>query len=87
MVDGYGIGALGVAPDLNSRHIEGRAVDTVLRWNGDIHIRQKDGSVKAILGSPRNSTNPDLIAVALTYGVIHFKSVVSDKVHWSDDGH
>jgi hypothetical protein len=87
MVDGYGIDALGVAPALNSRHIEGCAVDTILSWNGDIQIRQKDGLMKAILGSPRNATHPDLIAVAATFGVIHFRPIASDKVHWSDNGH
>ena len=87
MVDGYGIGGLGVAPALNSRHIDGRAIDTSLSWQGDIDIRNKDGSVRPIIGGPRNATNLDLIAVGATYGVIHFKPVASDKVHWSDDGH
>ena len=87
MVDGYGIGGLGVAPALNSRHIEGRAIDTILTWKGDIHIKQKDGTEKAIVGTPRNATHPDLIAVGASYGVIHFKPASADKVHWSDDGH
>lgn len=87
MVDGYGIGGLGVAPSLTSRHIEGRAVDAVLSWKTDITIKQKDNSMKVIKGTPRNSTHPDVIAVGATYGVIHFRPVASDKVHWSDDGH
>ena len=87
MVDGYGIGGLGVAPSLNSRHIEGRAVDAVLSWTGDIHLKTHDGLLMAIVGEPRNSTHPDVIAVGATYGVIHFKPAASDKVHWSDDGH
>jgi hypothetical protein len=87
MVDGYGIGGLGVPPALNSRHIEGRAVDTSLSWDGDIEIENKDGSSRHIVGSPRNSTHPDLIAAGATYGVIHLKNVMADKVHWSDDGH
>ena len=87
MVDGYGIGDLKVPPSLKSRHIEGRAIDTVLSWNGDKSVRCKDGSMKAVMGEPRNATHPDLIAVGATYGVIHFKPASADRVHWSDDGH
>jgi hypothetical protein len=87
MVDGYGINNLGVPPSLTSRHIEGRAVDTVLSWNGDIHVKQRDGTPIAIISEPRNSTHPALIAVGATYGVIHLKPAFADKVHWSDDGH
>ena len=87
MVDGYGIGGLLVPPALNSRHIEGRAIDTVLSWVDDLSVQTKDGSFRDVRGAPRNATNPDLIAVGATYGVIHFKPASSDKVHWSDDGH
>ena len=87
MVDAFGINNLAVPPALNSRHIEGRAIDTVLTWTKDIKIRKKDGTFKTIAGEPRNSTHPDLIAVGSTYGVIHFKPASADKVHWSDDGH
>lgn len=87
MVDGFGINNLSVPPALNSRHIDGRAIDTVLSWMKDVKIRKKDGMFKTIIGEPRNSTHPDLIAVGATYGVIHFKPASADKVHWSDDGH
>ena len=87
MVDGYGIGRLHVAPALNSRHIDGRAIDTVLSWHGDIKIHFKNGFIKTIKGEPRDSTHPDLIAAGASYGVIHMKPASADKVHWSDDGH
>ena len=87
MVDGYGIGGLLVPPSLKSRHIEGRAIDTVLSWDGDISVQAKDGLFKDIIGTSRNATHPGLIAAGATYGVIHFKPASSDKVHWSDDGH
>lgn len=87
MVDGYGIGGLHVAPALNSRHIDGRAVDTVVSWQGDIKIHFKNGWIKTLVGEPRDSTHPDLIATGASYGVIHMKPASADKVHWSDDGH
>lgn len=87
MVEGYGISGLNVAPALNSRHIEGRAVDTVLIWSRDIVILDQTGQKVHIIGGPRNAAHPKLIEVAETYGVVHFKPVAADKVHWSDDGH
>ena len=87
MVDGYGIANLQVAPALNSRHIDGRAIDTVLSWHGDVKIHFKNSFIKTIVGEPRDSTHPDLIATGASYGVIHMKPASADKVHWSDDGH
>jgi len=87
MVDGYGIQNLQVAPALNSRHTEGKAIDMQVSWTGDLKIKKKDGTVATITSTPRDSTNPDLIEVAKTYGVIHFADVQKDKVHWSTDGH
>ena len=87
MVEAYGTGGSSVAPALNSRHIEGRAIDTSLSWTGDIVIKNKDGSLRPIKGVPRNAIHPELIAAGATYGVIHFKPAAADKVHWSDDGH
>jgi len=87
MCDGYGIDALQVPPALGSRHTQGRAIDMVIGWNGTLTIRKADGTTTAIASTPRDSTNPDLIAVGKTYGVIHFLHPAQDRVHWSTDGH
>ena len=86
MVDGYGIRNLKVPPALSSRHIDGKAIDMQFVWKGDLNIKKSDGTAVAIRSTPRDGTNPDLIAVGATYGVIHFADVPKDKVHWSTDG-
>jgi hypothetical protein len=86
MVNAYRIQNLKVAPALNSRHIEGKAVDMEVSWTGDLSIKKADGSTQTITSEPRNHTNADLIEVAKTYGVIHFPNVNKDEVHWSTDG-
>lgn len=87
MCDGYGIDALQVPPALGSRHTQGKAIDMIIGWNGTLTIRKADGTMAAIASTPRDSTNPDLIAVGKTYGVIHFLHPAQDRVHWSTDGH
>jgi hypothetical protein len=86
MVDGYGMRNLKVPPALSSRHIEGKAIDMQIVWSGDLKIKKSDGSTVEIRSTPRDNTNPDLIAVGATYGVIHFTDVPKDRVHWSTDG-
>lgn len=86
MVVKFGITDLEVAPALRSRHTSRQAIDMKVYWNGDLNIKQKDGRITTITSTPRNHTNPDLIAIAATYGVIHFQPVHKDKVHWSTDG-
>jgi hypothetical protein len=86
MVEGYGLRNLKVPPALSSRHIEGKAIDMQFIWKGDLNIKNSDGATVTIRSMPRDGTNPELIAVGATYGVIHFKDVAKDKVHWSTDG-
>ena len=86
MVDAYGLGHLKVPPALSSRHIEGKAIDMQIVWSGDLKIKKSDGATVEIRSTPRDGTNPDLIAVGATYGVIHFADVPKDRVHWSTDG-
>jgi hypothetical protein len=38
----------------------------------------------SITGGPRDGSNPELIKVGATFGVM---KLVSDPPHWSDDGH
>ena len=42
----------------------------------DLTIKNKDGVAVEIRSTPRDGTNPDLIAVGATYGVIHFKDEI-----------
>ncbi len=87
MVDGFGLGQLNVAPALNSRHTERKALDVKIAWNGALTIKRADGQAVAITSEPRNGINPDLIKVGATYNVIHFFKPAKDVPHWSTDGH
>jgi hypothetical protein len=87
MVDGYGIGRLGVVPALRSRHTERKAIDMQVTWNGTLKVKQSDGTIVSIASIPRDSTNADLIAAGATYNVIHFADAQKDRTHWSTDGH
>ncbi|MND07346.1 hypothetical protein D3C83_292530 [compost metagenome] len=53
-------------------------------WQGTLKIIDFDGVEHKISTAPRNGSNPQLIAVGKTFGVI---KLVSDPPHWSDDGH
>jgi hypothetical protein len=70
-------------PSLTSRHIEGRAIDMTIGWNGTIKVKDRQGKAREV-GAPRSGdTNPDLHRIGAGYGVI---KLVSDPPHWSDDG-
>jgi hypothetical protein len=69
---------------LVSRHTQRRAVDMTIGWQGTLTITDFDGVQHKIASNPRNGSNPELIAVGKTFGVI---KLVSDPPHWSDDGH
>ena len=87
MVEAYGMQGLNVAPALKSNHISGTAVDMAISWNGNLTIRQRDGSAVQITSLPRTGMNPDLKTVGASYGVIKFIGGASDMPHWSADGH
>jgi hypothetical protein len=69
---------------LESRHTQRRAVDMTIAWNGTLNLHDFNGQAHAIASAPRNGSNPELIKVGATFGVI---KLVSDPPHWSDDGH
>lgn len=69
-------------PSLTSRHIEGRAIDMTIGWNGTIKVKDKTGTPRD-LSTPRSGDNPDLQKIGASYGVI---KLLSDPPHWSDDG-
>ncbi|MEG3437138.1 transglycosylase SLT domain-containing protein [Pannus brasiliensis CCIBt3594] len=86
MVNGYGMQNLEVAPSLKSRHILRRAIDMNVSWTGNLEIRTADGRPRVITSNPKDGTNPDLIEVGKTYGVVHFDPPHKDRPHWSEDG-
>jgi hypothetical protein len=86
MVNAYGIAGLHVPPALNSNHIQGKALDMVISWQGTLSIKDKTGVTKLIASAPRNGTNADLIQVGKTYGVHHLHNVMADPPHWSYNG-
>jgi uncharacterized repeat protein (TIGR01451 family) len=78
---------LALAPALNSRHTEGRAIDMTTTWGpGRMRVLDAQGRGVQIPGQPRNGLNAQLIAVGATYGVVHFLAAAADPNHWSTDG-
>ena len=69
---------------LTSRHTQRRAIDMTISWKGTLKITDFNGQSHAISTGPRNGSNPQLIVVGKTFGVV---KLVSDPPHWSDDGH
>lgn len=69
---------------LESRHTQRRAIDMTIGWTGTLTLRDFNGASHAIASAPRNGSNPDLIRVGASFGVI---KLASDPPHWSDDGH
>lgn len=81
MVNAYNIA---FQPVLNSRHIQGLAIDWQITWSGTLNIKNASGTTVSI-GTPRSSfTNSRLWNVGATYGV---NKLTSDAPHWSSDGH
>ena len=86
MVSAYGMQNLKVAPALNSRHTEGRAIDMNISWAGVLTVADKDKKKVTIKTSPKDGMNKELHQVGKTYGVIKYHGGAKDKPHWSDDG-
>lgn len=71
-------------PALTSRHIQGLALDWNITWSGTLNIKNASGATVSIDSPRTGESNSTLWAVGNTYGVI---KLVSDKPHWSSDGH
>lgn len=70
-------------PSLTSLHIEGRAIDMTIGWNGTLAVKDAKGAVQKI-GAPRNGeANAQLHAVGASYKVL---KLLSDPPHWSETG-
>ncbi|WP_336964901.1 peptidoglycan-binding domain-containing protein [Sphingobium aquiterrae] len=80
MADLFGIAYL---PALNSRHIEGKAIDMTIGWTGTLAVRDGAGTLQRI-GAPRDGSNGALHKVGRSHGVV---KLPSDPPHWSSDGH
>lgn len=74
MVSTYGIA---FQPSLNSRHIEGRAIDMTIRINGPIKITDAHDVIHLC------TKTEDLYAIGASYGVY---KLLTDSPHWSEDG-
>jgi hypothetical protein len=75
------------APALDSRHIQGNAIDMEITWKDTIKIKKKDGkegeevSVEFMADVNKNTKLHD---VGASYTV---KKLTTDAPHWSTDGH
>jgi len=87
MVHGYDIAKLRIAPSLSSLHIEGKAVDMVIAWDGELVMKDASGKELKIRTSPRSGINGQLMKVGASYGVVHLHPAHKDPPHWSVNGH
>ena len=69
---------------LVSRHTQRRAIDMTIAWKGALRVTDFNGQTHVIDAPPRTGSNPVLIGVGASFGVI---KLVKDPPHWSDDGH
>ncbi len=80
MVKAYNIA---FEPTIDSLHIERRAIDMTISWQGDLKIVDGTGKLTVIKSEPRNGNNAELHKVGASYGLT---KLVSDPPHWFDDG-
>jgi peptidoglycan hydrolase-like protein with peptidoglycan-binding domain len=83
MVDAYGIQG---PVALDSRHIDGLAIDMFLSWSGTPTVADAQGNRKTLKGAA-GAFNTDVVAVGKTYGVVRGLNIPNDPEHWSIDGH
>jgi len=70
-------------PALNSRHIEGLAIDMDISWSRAATVIDAKGKAIAMGAPGDGATNTILHQVGESYGVI---KNVADRPHWSDTG-
>jgi hypothetical protein len=86
MVDGFGTEKLRVAPALESNPTRGLAIDMAITWAGNLSVIDGHGRRRTIRGGPRDSTNPRLMRVGATFGVMHDPWSRFGRDRWSVDG-
>jgi hypothetical protein len=90
MIDHFGLAVppkSSNAPALDSRHIQGKAIDMEITWTGTIKIKKKDGKAGEEVSVEFNAdvnNNTKLHEVGASYEVI---KLTTDAPHWSTDGH
>jgi sugar lactone lactonase YvrE len=65
---------------LDSRHIQGLAIDMQVSWSGTLGIKAASGIIVNIATFPRNANNAILARVAATYGV--YRLFKDSAPHW-----
>jgi hypothetical protein len=83
MVRAYGIRG---PVALNSRHIDGHAIDMDISWPGTPNVQDRSGNLVSLSGRA-DGDNPHLMTVGASYGVVRGSSIPGDPEHWSIDGH
>lgn len=78
MASEYGIATMGQCAALSSNHTKRLAIDMTIKFQGSISVRCQDGSFK------NAAALVDLFPIGAGYGV---HKLVSDRPHWSVDGH
>ena len=71
-------------PSLNSNHIRGTAVDMSITWSGPIDIVDAAGKTHRIDAPRTGAANTALHTIGASYGV---RKLITDRPHWSADGH
>jgi D-alanyl-D-alanine dipeptidase len=72
-------------PALESRHTEGKAIDLSISWNSsELKIKDAAGQEVTIKTGVKNGENTELHKIGKSFSVI---KLVSDRPHWSCDGH
>lgn len=87
MVNGFGLAKPPKSvypPSLTSNHISGRAIDMIIKWEGTIKVKKKNGSEVALKFKADVDKDTELQAVGASWGV---KKLRSDDAHWSYNGH
>lgn len=87
MVTGFGLAVPPKstnAPALDSRHIQGKAIDMDITWTGKIKVKNKAGLEVEVTYNADVNANTVLHSIGATYGV---NKLVTDAPHWSTDGH
>lgn len=86
MTETYGMDARQAAPPLDSPHVEGKAIDMSIAWEGVLEIKDLGGIVHLIASEPADGANHELLVVAGTYGLVPAADFGENWLHWSTDG-
>jgi hypothetical protein len=83
----FHVASMGTTPTLTSLRTEGEAIVISTTWTSRrITIKNASGHSVVIRTGPRNGLNAKLIAVGVTYDVIHFRPAGKSRNDWSANG-